>query len=219
MSAKWTLTSARLLLSLLLISCAHKVPAREVILNQHQIELSGFTEAQQALIENTFSQLKSLRPSDLKIDKGTYKRLSRFESLFGFPLDGEQLSDWVLSRIKTLSYGNTWTVAVNQNKGVFVVGDRFFSELTDLERLYLLVHEARHSDEDGFKHGKCPKGFRFVSSGQPKMDLEKTFACDKTDDGAYAFQSAFLFEIFAYGLFDQREAALLYNSSVSRIIE
>ncbi len=204
---------------LLFSSCINKAPIREVTFDQHHIETAGFSEAQFQLIEKTFLQLKLLAPHDLQINKQTYKRLSRFESLFGFPFDGNRLSDWVIRRIKTLSYGNTWTVAVNQNQGIFMIGDQFFTQLTDLERLYLLIHEARHSDQNGFKHIKCPKGFLFVSAGQPEMDLEYTMACDSAKDGAYAFQAAFLFELFAYGLFDQREVGLLYNSSVSRIIQ
>ncbi|MFQ5589393.1 MAG: hypothetical protein ACE5F7_11215, partial [Nitrospiria bacterium] len=205
--------------TLFLCSCVKQGPVRKIVSPQYQIEISGFTEAQQASIEKTFAQLRALKPGDLKIHKNIYKRLSRFEALFGFSLNGEQLSAWVLSRMKRLVYGSPWTVAVNQNKGVFVLGGQFFEGLSDLERLYLLIHEARHSDGNGFRHVKCPKGFRFVSSGQPGMDLERTFACDQMDDGAYAFQSAFLFEVLAYGLFDQREAALLYNSSISRMIK
>lgn len=120
-------------------------------------------------------------------------------------------------KIPSISYGNTWTVAINQNKGQLVIGDQFFERLTDLERLYVLVHEARHSDGKGHKHVKCSKDFQFVSSAQPTMDLGGTLACDDTSDGAYAYQSAFLFELYAFGLFDQREVGLLYNSSISRI--
>ncbi len=205
--------------SLFLFSCVKTTPIRKVTLGQPQIQISGFSEEQSQVIKKTFLQLKSLAPGRLKIKKETYKRLSRFDSLFGFPFGGEQLNNWVSQKIKTLSYGNTWTVAINQNQETLVIGDQFFTQLTDLERLYLLIHEARHSDGDGFKHIKCPNGFPFVSSGQPEMDLENIFACDAVKDGAYAFQSAFLFELFAYGLFEQREVGLVYNSSVSRIIK
>jgi hypothetical protein len=50
------------------------------------------------------------------------------------------------------------------------------------------------------------------------MRLEKELACDKTDQGAYAYQAAFLFELFAYGIFDQKEVGLLYNSTVARVL-
>ena len=50
------------------------------------------------------------------------------------------------------------------------------------------------------------------------MDLEKEAACDPNDQGAYSFQAAFLFELFAYGIFDQGEAGLLYNSSILRVV-
>jgi len=207
------------LIAPILFSCVHVKQTQKIEFETHQLEISGFSEKQQQTLETTFKQLKSLKPGPLQISEASYRRLSRFEGLFGFPFDGTGLSDWVLHRITDISYGNPWTVAVNQNKGTLIVGDLFFNRLNDLERLYLLVHEARHSDAHGFKHSKCPKGFPSVSAGQPEQDLQGTFACDAVPNGAYAYQSAFLFEIFAYGLFDQREAGLLYNSSISRIIQ
>ena len=57
-----------------------------------------------------------------------------------------------------------------------------------------------------------------TSSRQPDLDLEKVPACDNRPDGAYAFQAAFLFELFAFGLHEQNEVGLLYNSSISRVI-
>ncbi|MFQ5677084.1 MAG: hypothetical protein ACE5G1_14420 [bacterium] len=204
--------------SLFLISCVKTLPSRNIQGDTPQIKTFGFSESQMLVIERTFALLQSLKAERLKIDPKTYKSLSRFEHLFGFSFDGKRLFEWVGKRTQTISYRKAWTVAINQNKGQITIGDRFFSKLTELERLYLLVHEARHSDGHGFKHVKCPKGFQFVSSGQPEMSLEGTLACDDTDDGSYAFQAAFLFELFAYGLFDQREAGLLYNSSILRIL-
>ncbi len=183
----------------------------------HQIELSGFSEAQRQVLEETFDRFRVIRPAELKIDRGLYRRLSRFEELFGRPINGEDLMDWVLSRFRKIAYGNSRLAAINQNHGELWVGDLFFEGITPLERLYLLVHEARHSDGDGYPHVRCPKGFRFVSAGQPLMRLEKEQACDQTDKGAYAYQAAFLFELFAYGIFDQKEVGLLYNSTVARI--
>jgi len=203
---------------LLLAPVAQPAPAREPYWEQHHIELSGLSGAQVLTLESTINQLRSLEPGELKMNKKTYVRLSRFKELFGFPFDGRNLSEWLLTRIHSISYHNPWTVAVNQNKGEFVVGDVFFTHTSPLERIYTLIHEARHSDDDGYEHVKCPKGFKFISSRQPEMDLEGVPACDNTDRGAYAFQAAFLFELFAYGLLDQGEVGLLYNSSVSRVL-
>ena len=50
------------------------------------------------------------------------------------------------------------------------------------------------------------------------MDLEKERGCDDKINGAYGYQAAFLFELLAYGIFDQKEVGLLYNSSISRVI-
>lgn len=185
---------------------------------EHKIELSGFSEEQHQVLENTFDQIRAIRPGELKIDRGMYRHLSRFEELFGQPLNGEDLVDWVLSRFRKIAYGNNREAAINQNKGELWVGDLFFEGITPLERLYLLVHEARHSDGDGYPHVRCPKGFRFVSAGQPLIKLERELACDKTDKGAYAYQAAILFELFAYGIFDQKEVGLLYNSTVARVL-
>jgi len=197
---------------------APSATAREPYWDKYHIELSGLSDAQVLILESTVNHLRSLEPGDLKMDKKTYSRLSRFKDLFGFPFNGPDLSNWLLSRVHSISYHNPWTVAVNQNKGEFFVGDVFFTKTSPLERLYMLIHEARHSDDNGYEHVKCPKGFKFISSRQPEMDLQNVPACDPTDRGAYSFQAAFLFELFAYGLLDQGEVGLLYNSSISRVV-
>ncbi len=192
--------------------------AREAYWEEHHIALSGLTEEQVRALESTIDQLKGLEPGELKINKKVYQRLSRFKELFGFSFQGKALADWLLARIKGISYHNSWTAAQNQNAGNFIIGEMFFTKLSTLERLYLLIHEARHSDKEGYDHVRCPKGFKTVSATQPDLDLEREPACDETREGAYSFQAAFLFELFAYGLFDQKEVGLLYNSSISRVI-
>jgi len=192
--------------------------SREPYWKVHQIELSGLAEEQVLILESTINQLSSLEPGELKINKRVYGRLSRFKELFGFPFNGKDLSRWLLTRIESISYQNTWTTAVNQNQGSFMAGDFFFTKATPIERIYTLIHEARHSDDDGYKHIRCPDGFKYISSRQPEMDLEREPACDDNNKGAYSFQAAFLFELFAYGLLDQGEVGLLYNSSISRLV-
>ena len=209
---------APILVLLVLIFNAQAAMAREPYWEQHQIELSGLTEHQMLVLESTIEQLRLLEPGKLKIDKRLYKRLSRFKELFGFSFNGRDLTRWLLNRIRSISYHNSWTAAVNQRQGDFFVGDFFFTKISPLERLYALIHEARHSDNDGYEHVQCPKGFKYVSSRQADLDLEKISACDGSSDGAYAFQAAFLFELFAYGIFEQNEVGLLYNSSISRVI-
>ena len=192
--------------------------AKEPYWEEHHIQLSGLKDEQVLILESTINQLRILEPNELKINKRVYHRLSRFKELFGFLFNVRDLSHWLLTRIKSISYHNTWTAAVNQNKGDFIVGDFFFTKTNTLERLYALIHEARHSDDEGYQHIKCPKGFKYISARQPDMDLENESTCDDNDKGAYAFQAAFLFELFAYGIFDQNEAGLLYNSSISRVV-
>jgi hypothetical protein len=191
--------------------------AKEPYWEEHEIALSGLSDEQLQILESTILRLSSLEPAELKMNKGVYRRLTRFNELFGFSFRGKELAQWLLTRIRKVSYHNTWTAAVNQNQGTFVVGDIFFTKISMVERLYLLIHEARHSDKEGHDHVTCPKTFKFVSAAQPDLDLEHESSCDAGRDGAYAFQSAFLFELYAYGLIDQKEAGLLYNSSVSRV--
>ena len=216
---KVTIVQLLLILFLsLVVSHEHMIYAKEPYWEEHRIVLSGLTEEQVQILESTMNQLISIEPGKLKIDKGVYRRLSRFNELFGIPFRGKELVQWLLSRIQKISYHNVWTAAINQNQGTFIVGDIFFTKINTIERLYLLIHEARHSDGEGYNHVKCPREFKFVSAAQPDLDLEQEPSCDARRNGAYAFQSAFLFEIYAYGLMDQKEAGLLYNSSVSRVI-
>ena len=215
---KSMITPASVFLSLVVIFNAQTAMARESYWEQHQIKLSGLTEQQTLILESTINSLSSLQPDKLKIDKKIYNRLSRFKELFGFSFEGQALTHWLLRRIRSITYQNTWTAAVNQHQGDFFVSDLFFNKMSPLERVYALIHEARHSDGDGYEHVKCPKGFRYISSRQPDLDLEKAPACDSHPDGAYAFQAAFLFELFAFGLYEQNEVGLLYNSSISRVI-
>ena len=197
---------------------AETILAKEPYWEEYHIELSGLKDEQVLILQSTINQLRILEPNELKINKRVYRRLSRFKELFGFLFSGRDLSHWLLTRIKSISYHNTWAAAVNQNRGDFIVGDVFFTKMNTLERLYTLIHEARHSDDNGYQHIKCAKGFKYISAGQPDMDLESEPTCDDNDKGAYAFQGAFLFELFAYGIFDQKEVGLLYNSSISRVI-
>lgn len=196
------------------------VPSRgaEIDWTGHKIEVSGLSGKQRQALEATFEQFRSIHPNGLKIEPELYRRLSRYDKLFGQPLNGDDLAEWVLSRFRKIVYGNTPLAAINHNRGELWVGNLFFDAMTPLERLYLLIHEARHSDGDGYPHVRCPKGFRFVSAGQPWIHLDEEKACDRSEEGAYAYQAAFLFELFAYGLFEQREAGLLYNSTVARIL-
>ena len=108
------------------------VLAREPYWEEHHIELSGLTEAQVLGLETTIDQLRSLEPGELEINKKMYGRLSRFKELFGFPFSGKDLSHWLLTKIQSISYQNTWTVAVNQNQGSLMVGDFFFTKTTPL---------------------------------------------------------------------------------------
>lgn len=184
-----------------------------------QIALSGLTEDHRRILDETIDEIRRIKPKELRIDSGIYARLTRFEIRFGLPLDGEALADWILARFRRIAYQNSRLAALNQNQGDLLVGDLFFQDLAPLDRMYLLVHEARHSDGDGHPHVRCPKDFPFISAAQPRLDLQEEQACDDSADGAYGLQAAFLFELFAYGILDSDRAGLLYNSSVARILQ
>ncbi|MBI3794418.1 MAG: hypothetical protein HY280_06775 [Nitrospinae bacterium] len=188
------------------------------LLASHGIETEGLSAPEVALLVETLDEIGKLEAKNVVINPDVYYRLSGFKRLFGFSFDGKKLEEWILRRIKSVSRENTWTIAVNRNAGHFLIGDRFFDKSDFLERAYLLVHEARHSDGDGYRHVRCPEGHKFVSAGQPEMDLTKVKACDDTPDGAYGFHAAFLFELYARGLVDPERAGLLYNNAAARII-
>lgn len=203
-----------LLLLLLILSAPLKASEKNI----HNIKLLGFSDSHIAELRKTFNLLKSLKKDDLKIPESVYKRNSSFKALYGFEFSGEKLFLWFKKRIKSISYYNAWTIGTNNSKGSITLSSLFF-KISDLERLYTLIHEARHTDDGGYPHIKCPeKKYPFVSSGSPDMDLTSVDACDKTLKGAYHFHSAFLFECYAFGLIDQKQAGLLYSSSIIRVL-
>jgi len=210
--------SATLLSIILLISCVGRGRARDFRFSTYVIHSKGLSDEHIQQIQATLLQLEALTPNKIRTSKATYRRLSHFKDLFGFSFDGPDLVRWLLRRVRQMAYQNTWTVAVNRNRGDFVLGDVFFAELDHLERLYLLIHEARHSDGGGYPHVRCPAEFPFISAAQPNMDLPRALACDAEDNGAYAYQAAFLFELYVRGLLDPRAAGLLYNSSIARVL-
>jgi len=179
------------------------------------IAFQNFSEKNEKNLTTVLDNIKNLLPKKLIISPDVYMHNSRFYSLYKFQLNGKELYKWLEKRINIFTYENSWTVATNKGNGVISIGDQFF-ESKPLEQLYILIHEARHSDGDSYPHIKCPPGV--ISATQPEMDLTRYPACDNRVDGAYGFQAALLFEIYAYGLFDYQMAGLLYNSTISRII-
>lgn len=209
----------KLLLSLLLLACLpYSSFAEEAYWKEHGIDITGLSMEQLAAVEKTVNAIGGMKVNDVAIPKGIYYRLSSFRRLYGFDLDGEKLKGWLLGRIRSISPQNSWTIAVNGNLGHFYIGSRFFEKSGFLERAYCLIHEARHSDGDGYPHIPCPGNYKYVSAGSPEIDLTEHAACDGVKDGAYAFQAAFLFELYARKMVDPEQAGLIYNSSASRII-
>ncbi|MDH5718634.1 MAG: hypothetical protein OEZ22_13495 [Spirochaetia bacterium] len=190
----------------------------ESIFAKNKIKVNGFNEQQKKITIETFQKIYNINPQKLKVNNKIYNEYSNFEKLFQFKINGPNLLHWMLKRMKSLNYVNTWTVATNDGAGNISIGDEFFIS-TELEKMYILIHEARHSDYGGFTHVPCPDNFPFISVGQPEFVLKSAPGCDKTTTGSYAYQAAFLYEVFAYQLFENyTEAGYLYNSTVSRIL-
>ncbi len=210
----------KLLLPLLMLALLSPCSSfgEEAYWKEHGIDIAGLSTEQLAAVEETVNAIGALKVKDVAIPKGIYYRLSSFRRLYGFDFDGEKLKGWLLGRVKSIAPQNGWTIAVNNNQGHFYIGDRFFTKSGFLERAYCLIHEARHSDGDGYPHIRCPGNCKYVSAGSPDIDLTEVPACDGGKDGAYAFQAAFLFELYARNMVDPEAAGLIYNSSMSRII-
>ena len=210
----------KLVSPLLLLACL--LPgfsfAEEAYWKEHGVDIKELSPGQLAAIEETINAIGGMKANDVAIPKGVYHRLSAFRRLFGFDFDGEKLKGWLLGRIKSITPENGWTIAVNGNQGHFYIGGRFFEKSGFLERAYCLIHEARHSDGNGYRHIACPGNYKYVSAGNPDLDLTEVSACDGVADGAYAFQAAFLFELYARNMVNQEQAGLVYNNSVARII-
>jgi len=181
------------------------------------IPLKGFSDSQKLVIEETFNEIYLIKTGKLAIPAGIYKKHSRFKSLFGFKLDGALLVEWLYKRIETLEFRNSMFDAVNNGDGTVYIGNSFFSS-TPVERIYILVHEARHSDGDSFPHIKCPPDHPYVLPDRTGFDLANKPACDDQSNGAYGYQAALLFELYAFGLYQQTVTGKLYNSTVTRII-
>jgi hypothetical protein len=180
------------------------------------IELTGLAPAQAEAVREALDGIEALRAVEPRIDGATYARLSRFEALFGFPFDGAALARWIRRHVRRVESGDAWTAAVADGDGVLRMHPSLL-ERPLLDRMYVLVHEARHL-AGGPGHVDCPADLPFVSAAQPDQPLAGAPGCDRGADGAYGFQAAFLFELYARGLVDPERAGLLYNSTIARIL-
>jgi hypothetical protein len=180
------------------------------------IDLTGLTPAQTDAVREALDGIEALRAVEPRIDRPTYARLSRFEAAFGFPFDGPALARWLRRHVRRVETGAAWTAAVAEGGGVVRLHPTML-ERPLLDRMYVLVHEARHL-AGGPGHVDCPADLPFVSAAQPDQPLAGAPGCDRGADGAYGFQAAFLFELYARGLVDPERAGLVYNSTMARIL-
>ncbi|PJZ83500.1 hypothetical protein [Leptospira harrisiae] len=185
-----------------------------VSLYSDESKLSG---KQSKILKESFSYLESLEPKRIKIDKSTYNHLTQFESIFKFSFSGKKLSRWIQLRIKKYSYGSTGDYVAMYHDGDVLLGRSFFN-LNRLDRVLVLLHEARHADGKNYGHVVCPENFQFLNPRDWKIHPAGKKGCDSVSDGGYGITAAFLFELGAYGYLNQTEAAHRYNSEISRVI-
>ncbi|XDD42743.1 hypothetical protein AB3N58_15880 [Leptospira sp. WS60.C2] len=178
---------------------------------------SKLNAKQNKILKETFVYLESLEPKKIKIDKSTYARHTQFESFLKFPFSGKKLSRWIQSRIKKYSFGSTGDYVAMYQDGEVLLGRGFFN-LNRLDRVLVLLHEARHADGKLYGHVVCPDDFPFLNTRDWKIHPAGKKGCDSVPDGGYGITASFLFELGAYGFLNQTEAAYRYNSEISRII-
>lgn len=178
---------------------------------------SKLNAKQTKVLKESFSYLETLEPKRIKIDKPTYNRLTQFESIFKFAFSGKKLSRWIQSRINKYSYGSTGEFIAMYQDGDVLLGRAFFS-LNRLDRVLVLLHEARHADGKNYGHVVCPENFQFLNPRDWKIHPAGKKGCDSVPDGSYGITAAFLFELGAYGYLNQTEAAHRFNSEISRVI-
>ncbi|ABZ95783.1 hypothetical protein EHQ92_03405 [Leptospira biflexa] len=178
---------------------------------------SKLTAKQNKILKETYSYLESLEPKRIKIDKSTYNRHTQFESFFKFPFSGKKISRWIQTRIKKYSFGSTGDFVAMYQDGEVLLGRGFFN-LNRLDRILVLLHEARHADGKNYSHVVCPDDFPFLNTRDWKIHPAGKKGCDSVPDGGYGITASFLFELGAYGYLGQTEAAYRYNSEISRVI-
>ncbi|TGM23593.1 hypothetical protein EHQ82_05375 [Leptospira selangorensis] len=172
---------------------------------------------QTKILKETFVYLESIEPKKIKIEKNTYNRHSQFETFFKFPFSGKKLSRWIQTRIKKYSFGSTGDYVAMYQDGEVLLGRGFFN-LNRLDRVLVLLHEARHADGKLYGHVVCPEDFPYLNTRDWKIHPAGKKGCDALPDGGYGITASFLFELGAYGFLNQTEAAYRYNSEISRII-
>ena len=178
---------------------------------------SKLTAKQNKILKETYSYLESLEAKRIKIDKSTYNRHTQFESFFKFPFSGKKISRWIQTRIKKYSFGSTGDFVAMYQDGEVLLGRGFFN-LNRLDRILVLLHEARHADGKNYSHVVCPDDFPFLNTRDWKIHPAGKKGCDSVPDGGYGITASFLFELGAYGYLGQTEAAYRYNSEISRVI-
>lgn len=163
------------------------------------VDFVGLTPAQTGVLLETYRAIEALPATDEPT----------FTARFGFPLRGPLLMAWLQDRVDRVEYGRSWTVAVHGGGRTVVVSDAFFSR-TLVERMSVLVHEARHSEDDGYPHARCPDADPPVIAGK--------LACDDRADGGYAYQAAFLRALASTGQLDAALASRLVRDLTYRIL-
>lgn len=175
----------------------------------HSVALIELSSDQRRIVEQTLEALGALATGTSTGATPAPPELRPppipFATLYGFEFSGPRLLEWWAHRICRLEAGDPWTVAVHDRPNGIIVGPAFF-DLPLVDRLAVLIHEARHADPGGYPHGPCPTSLTALGDD----------ACDPTPIGAYAFQAAFLYELWTRGLLDPARALRGYREAQRR---
>ncbi|MDX1959778.1 MAG: hypothetical protein SFU98_14480 [Leptospiraceae bacterium] len=175
-----------------------------------------FADKYKKLLESTLIFLDNLEPKLLVIDKDVYKEKSKFEEIFQFSYSPKKIRSWLNQRIKKVIIDKSNFYIAQYYNGQLSLDPTFF-ELSKLDQILVLIHEARHADGN-FSHIKCPNVFPFLSIRNPEINLENEYACDSITNGCYGASAAFLYELISYGILNQELLIGKYNSELARII-
>lgn len=167
------------------------------------VVLSATTPEQAALelMEKDLERLSEIRSLDTS---------APFRKLFKIEFQGQNLERWFRERIQVVEYSNNLLsrdnkahlpsrqsrlqlTALNAStpekpKRLILSALYLSNKLTWIERVAILIHEARHSDPDVLEHTACP-------DNHPKKMFRGLKACDQNIYGSYGFELIFLNEI------------------------
>lgn len=129
-----------------------------------------------------------------------------FRQIFSTAFDGKMVYGFFRDRIKAVNmddcdspYMAACVIHSLSRSTIFLTDNYAKFDMPQLYRVSILVHESRHTEEDGgfWMHDKCPTPYRDWT-GKPVVSLithaplDGQPACDHTSYGAYGLQAELL---------------------------